>query len=52
MMTWNILEIITVVELFLLIFLVGALFYAVRKGFNQVVSGLESIDARLAERKE
>jgi len=38
--------------LLIMLYWVGAIFYAIQKGFNQVVKGLESIDARLARLEE
>ncbi len=44
--------IITTVELFVVLLLVGAIFYAIKKGFNQIINGLESLDERVAQLQE
>ncbi len=47
-MTWiDVALILTVALLLMMLFWMGALFYAIQKGFNQVVKGLESLDDRL-----
>jgi len=40
-------EIIIAIELFVVLFLAGAIFFAIRKGFGEMIRGLESIDERL-----
>lgn len=47
-MIWPDVALILIVALLLMmLFWMGAIFYAIQKGFNQVVRGLESIDDRL-----
>ncbi len=42
-------EIVVAVELFVVLFLAGAIFFAIRKGFGEMIRGLESIDERLGQ---
>lgn len=43
-----VLGVIIVGQLLLLLYWMGGIFYGIQKGFNQVLKGLESIDARLS----
>jgi hypothetical protein len=43
----SVVEIIISIELFVVLFLAGAIFFAIRKGFGEMIRGLESIDERL-----
>ena len=48
-MTWLDIALIGVLAMLLiLLYWVGAIFYAIQKGFNQIIKGLESIDERLS----
>ena len=48
----TVLGIVIVGELLLLLYWIGGIFYGIQKGFNQVLKGLESIDARLRQLEE
>ena len=43
----SVVEVIIAIELFVVLFLAGAIFFAIRKGFGEMIRGLESIDERL-----
>jgi uncharacterized membrane protein len=45
-------SLIMLVLLFLIAIGVWAVFYTCRKGFNQVINGLESIDDKLEQKNE
>ena len=41
-------EIVLIVMLFIVIFLVGGIYFTLRRGFNQIIEALESLDERLS----
>ena len=43
----SVVEIVVAIELFVVLFLTGAIFFAIRKGFGEMIRGLESLDERL-----
>jgi len=43
-------EIVLIVMLAILIVLVGGVYFTLRRGFNQVIEALESLDERLSRR--
>ena len=45
-------EIAILAVLLVILYWVGAIFYAIQKGFGEVIKGLQSIDERLSESQE